>query len=72
MCIAVPVEVIEVSGSTAVVEFNGVKKKINVELISEVEAGDYVLLHSGCAIEKINQKQAEDTLELLRSLAADR
>ncbi|ADL12204.1 HypC/HybG/HupF family hydrogenase formation chaperone [Acetohalobium arabaticum] len=72
MCIAVPVEIIEVSGSTAVAELDGVRKRINVELVSEIEVGNYVLLHSGCAIEKIDQKQAEDTLKLLRSLAVDR
>ncbi|OCL27741.1 hydrogenase assembly protein HupF [Orenia metallireducens] len=69
MCVAVPVEVIEVSDSEATVDFGGVKKQVNILLVPDVEVGDYVLLHSGCAMQKLDKEEAEKTLELFRELA---
>lgn len=69
MCVAVPVEVIEIMGSEALVNFGGVKKKINILLIDDLEVGDYVLLHAGCAMQKVDKEEAEKTLELLRTLS---
>ena len=70
MCIAVPVEVIEVISATeAVGTVKRVSKKINTVLIAEVEVGDYLLLHSGCAIQKLDQAAARETLAAFRDLA---
>ena len=68
MCIGVPVKIVEVSGSEALVELNGVQKKINIDLVPQGKKGDYVLLHAGCAIQKVNRKEAERTLDLLNQL----
>ena len=70
MCIAVPVEVVEITSDTeAVGAVKGVRKRLNTALIAEVEVGDYVLLHSGCAIQKLNQAAAQETLAAFRDLA---
>ena len=72
MCIAVPVKVIEIVNDTeAVGAVKGVRKIVNTTLIAEVEVGDYVLLHSGCAIQKLNQSAAQETLAAFRDLAQD-
>ncbi len=55
MCLAVPTKIISVDGKYAYVETMGVGQKINVQLIENPVAGDFVLLHAGFAIEKINQ-----------------
>lgn len=68
MCIAVPVEIIEVYGNEALVNFGGVKRKVDTSLIEDVSLGDYVLLHAGCAIEKLNKGEAEETLRIFESL----
>ena len=71
MCIAVPVKVTKVMGEEAMVNLKGVTRKINISLISKVEVGDYLLLHSGCAIKKVNRKEAERTLDLMESLVKE-
>ena len=71
MCIAVPVEVIKINGQQAVVSLGGISKEINISLIAELEVGDYVLLHSGCAIKKINSKAAQKTLDAVAELSRE-
>ncbi len=71
MCVAVPAEVIEIIDHEAIVNFGGVKKLINIDLVSDVIVGDYVLLHAGCAVVKIDQEEAEKTLEIFKTLIED-
>lgn len=71
MCIAVPVEVIEIYDTEALVNFGGVKKKVDTSLIEELTIGDYVLLHAGCAIEKLDKEEAKETLKLFESLISN-
>ena len=71
MCIAVPVEVVAIRGQEAVVNLEAVTKQINIDLVPEVEVGDYVLLHSGCAIKKVDQTAAEETLQVFRAWAEE-
>lgn len=70
MCLAVPVKIIEVkSNGMAAAGAGGVKRDVSVRLLEDVNVGDYVLLHAGFAIQKIDKKEAEETLELLREMA---
>ena len=62
MCYAIPAKIIKIEGDTAVADYGGIKKKINISLL-DVSLGDYVLVHAGFAIEKISQKSAEDILQ---------
>lgn len=71
MCIAVPAEVIEVYEDEALVNFGGVKTKVNMCLLDNLNIGDYVLIHVGCAIQKIDKKEAENTLKLFESILKD-
>ncbi len=71
MCVAVPAEVVEIKEHEALVNFGGVKKLVNIDLVSDVKVGDYVLLHAGCAIQKIDKEEAEITLEIFKALAED-
>ena len=57
MCLAVPTKIILVDGKYAYVETMGVGQKINVQLIESPMAGDFVLLHAGFAIAKIDQEE---------------
>jgi hydrogenase expression/formation protein HypC len=71
MCVAVPAEIVEIKEHEALVNFGGVKKLVNIDLVSDVKIGDYVLLHAGCAIQKIDKEEAEITLEIFKALAED-
>jgi hydrogenase expression/formation protein HypC len=66
MCLAVPAEVMELKeDELALIEIGGVRKDVSLMLVDGVEVGDYVLVHAGFAIEKIDEHEARKTLELL-------
>ncbi len=68
MCLAIPGKITSVSGSRATVSIMGVTKEVSIDLIESVETGDYVIVHAGCAISKIDEKEALETLEIFREL----
>jgi len=64
MCLAIPARVIEKKGSTANVDFgDGVTREVNVSLV-EADEGEYVIVHAGFAIQKMDEAEAKRTLEL--------
>jgi hydrogenase expression/formation protein HypC len=68
MCLAVPGKVIKkCSDNVAIVDIQNIQQEINISLVS-VELGDWVLIHAGIAINKIDEQLAEETLETLREL----
>ncbi len=69
MCLAVPMEIIEMSDELAIVEVAGVRRQVNVELVLEPKVGDFVIVHAGYAIEKLSADEAMETLDLLRQVA---
>jgi hydrogenase expression/formation protein HypC len=69
MCLAIPMRLIEVTGVTAVAEVDGVTRAVRLDLIPEAVLGDYVLIHAGLAIARVDAEYAEETLSFLRSLA---
>lgn len=70
MCLAVPAEVLELKeNDMALTELGGVRKEVSLMLVDDVETGDYVLVHAGFAIEKIDKVEAQKTLELFEEIA---
>lgn len=68
MCLAVPVQVVSIQGTEAEVEIGGVKRQVSIMLTPEVKVGDYVLLHTGYAINVIDEAEAQETLEMLTEM----
>lgn len=69
MCLAVPARVVEVhDASWATVEVGGAGKRISTDLIDDVAPGDYVLVHVGFAIQKVDADEARITLGLLQQM----
>jgi hydrogenase expression/formation protein HypC len=66
MCIAVPMNVTEINGDMGVVEYSGVKRNVGLMLIEDARVGDWVLIHAGFAISRLNPEDAQETLALLR------
>ena len=70
MCLAIPALVKSIEGPYAQVEVGGVGLQISIWLTPEVKVGDYVLLHTGYAINIIDEAEAKETLELLEEIAS--
>jgi len=70
MCLAVPVQVVSIDGNEAEVEIGGVKRQVSIMLTPEAKVGDYVLLHTGYAINVIDEAEAQETLKILEEMAS--
>lgn len=69
MCLAVPSKIIRIKNSTATIDVYGAQRDISLLLIEDsVDIGDYVLVHAGFAIQKIQEDIAEETLGLFKKL----
>lgn len=69
MCLAFPARVIELSGeSDAVIDLDGVHKTISLALVDDVAVGDYVIVHVGFALQKLDEAEALATLALFREI----
>jgi len=69
MCLAIPMRLVEINGAAGVAEVDGVSRQVRLDLLPEVSLGDYVLIHAGLAIARVDPDCAQETLSLLRSLA---
>ena len=69
MCLAVPARVQSIDGDYAQVDFGGASKKVCVTLLPELEVGEYVIIHTGYAIEKMKPEEAKKTLALFEEMA---
>lgn len=70
MCLAVPGRLVEVEGSEAVVDLDGIRRRVSTMLLAEPpEVGDWVIVHVGFAISLLDPAEAEATLDLLRTAA---
>ncbi len=69
MCLAIPAQVVELrDGEQAVVELAGVRKEISLALVEQVTVGDYVIVHVGYALNKLDPEEAARTLALFREI----
>ncbi len=72
MCLAVPVKIIEILDiETAIFDIDGVGNEVNISLVEDLEPGDYVLVHAGFAIEKLDREEALKTLEMFEEIARE-
>ncbi len=72
MCLGIPAKVIELDESgQGKVDYLGTKVRTNFSLVDDVKVGDWVIVHAGFAISKLDEEEAEETLDLLRQFAKD-
>ena len=70
MCLAVPMRVVEtLDGTRASVEAEGISRVVDVSLLGGVAPGDYLIVHAGFAIEKLDKEEADARIELFREMA---
>jgi hydrogenase expression/formation protein HypC len=68
MCLAIPAKVISVNGKSALVSIEDVQYTASLLLLDDVIPGDFIMLHAGFAIEKVDEKEAKITLQLLNEM----
>lgn len=68
MCLSIPSRVLSINGDKAVVSVGGTEYEASLQLVEDIKVNDYVLLHTGFAIQKISEEDAIETLKLLREL----
>lgn len=69
MCLGVPMKIISKDGDTVIAEVDGVRKDASIMLLDEtVEVGDYVIVHAGFAISRLNEEYAEETLRMMKEI----
>ena len=66
MCLAIPMKVVEIEGNKGIVEYTGIKREVGLELLEGVKVDDWVIIHTGFAISKLNEEEAQETLSLLK------
>ena len=69
MCLALPVRVVELRGDElCIVDLGGVRREISLAMIDDVQVGDYVIVHVGYALSKLDTEEAEKTLRLFKEM----
>ncbi len=68
MCLGIPSKIVSVDGDKAVVSVGGTEYEASIQLLDNVRPGDYVLVHTGFALEKISEEEAKETLKLIKEL----
>ena len=70
MCLAIPSKITKVENSMAVIDVDGVRRECSLLLVEDAQVGEYVIVHAGFAISKIDEAGALETLALLKEAAA--
>ena len=69
MCLGIPGKVVEIEKNVAKVDVGGILRDISIDLCPDVSIGEYVLIHTGFAIQKVDEEEAKETLDLLTKMA---
>lgn len=72
MCLAVPGEVTRIDQRRATVDFGGVVQQVLLDLLPDAQVGDYVLVHAGFAIQRLDPTEAGEILDLLAEVSAQK
>jgi len=68
MCLAIPLKLIEIDGMEATAEAAGIRRRVRVDFIREPRVGDYVIVHAGFAIERLDETQALENLRAIQEV----
>jgi len=71
MCLAIPGKILEITGNSALVDFDGIKQKVIIALIQNPEVGKFVIVHAGYAIEMMNEKDALEAIEQWKEMSEE-
>jgi hydrogenase expression/formation protein HypC len=66
MCYAIPAKILTIKGEEASVDYGGITKTINITLLEKPSVGDFILIHAGFGIEKLDKRSAEESLKIIQ------
>jgi len=69
MCLAIPFKLLSIEGNRGWVEIGATRREVNLILLPDAKVGDYVLVHAGFAISKVEEKEAEELLQILSTIS---
>ena len=70
MCLAIPAKITKIDNSMATIDMEGTEREVSLLLLEDAQVGDYVIVHAGFAIHKIDEAEARESLKVLRELVA--
>jgi hydrogenase expression/formation protein HypC len=70
MCLAIPSKITKIENNMATIDVEGVQREASLLLLEDAQIGDYVIVHAGFAIQKLDEAAAQETLDLLREAIA--
>lgn len=68
MCLAIPMKIQKIEDGKGLVEIGGTQRQIGLDLLTEVHVGEYVIVHAGYAIQKLDEKEALETLAIIAEM----
>jgi len=70
MCLAIPSKIVKIENDMGTIDVDGVRRRVSLLLLEDPKVGDYVIVHAGFALQKIDEKAAMESLEILREAAS--
>jgi len=70
MCLAIPARITEIENYMATIDMEGTQREVSLLLLEDAQIGDYVIVHAGFAIHKIDEEEARESLKVLREMAS--
>ncbi|MBN1158273.1 MAG: HypC/HybG/HupF family hydrogenase formation chaperone [Bacteroidales bacterium] len=71
MCLSIPAKILEIDGDSATASVGGAVVRTSLQLLDDVQVGDYVLIHTGFALQKISEEEALETIRIIEELQQD-
>jgi len=68
MCLAIPSKIVDIASNIATIDVEGVQRQASLMLVEDARVGDYVIVHAGFAIQKLDETSAQESLKLLREI----
>jgi hydrogenase expression/formation protein HypC len=69
MCLGIPGKIVAIEKNVAKVDVGGILRDISIDLCPDVSVGEYILIHTGFAIQRVDEEEAKETLDLLKKMA---
>ena len=70
MCLAIPAKIIKINDKMGTIDMEGTQREVSLLLLEDAKIGDYVIVHAGFAIHKIDEAEAKESLKVLRELVS--
>ena len=70
MCLAIPAKIVQIADNMALIDMEGTQREVSLLLLENATIGDFVIVHAGFAIHKIDEAEAMESLKVLREMAS--